>query len=42
MGLFRWLATETADCLGYHYPTAIDERMTALVETLFGEGSDVG
>lgn len=41
MGLFRWLATETADYFGYHYPTVMDERMTALVETLFGEGSDV-
>jgi aminoglycoside 6-adenylyltransferase len=42
MGLFRWLATETADYFGHHYPTVMDERMTALVETLFGEGSDAG
>ena len=32
MDLFRWLATETANRLGYPYPTAIDECITELVE----------
>jgi aminoglycoside 6-adenylyltransferase len=35
MDLFRWLATETANRLGYQYPTAIDERITKLVESFF-------
>jgi aminoglycoside 6-adenylyltransferase len=31
MDLFRWLATETAESLGYSYPREVDGRITALV-----------
>jgi aminoglycoside 6-adenylyltransferase len=33
MDLFRWLAIETADRLGYPYPSAADERVTEWVKT---------
>jgi hypothetical protein len=39
MDLFRWLTTETANRLGYQYPTAIDEHITELVESFFQENS---
>lgn len=32
MDLFRWLASETAERLGYAYPTTADERVTAWVK----------
>ena len=35
MELFRWLATETADRLGYHYPVEVDQHVTDWV-TKFG------
>jgi aminoglycoside 6-adenylyltransferase len=35
MGLFRWLAIETAKQLGYPYPLTIDETITAYILTLF-------
>ncbi len=31
MKMFRWLATETAERLGYPYPTAADEQVTEWV-----------
>lgn len=34
MDLFRWLTKETAESLGYPYPTLADERATELVNTL--------
>jgi aminoglycoside 6-adenylyltransferase len=34
--LFTWLATETADHLGYEYPAIIDERVTKLITALYG------
>ena len=34
MDLFRWLATETAQRLGYPYPAAAEERVTELVAGL--------
>jgi len=34
MELFRWLALETADILGYEYPTYGDERCSELVQQL--------
>lgn len=33
MGLFRWLAQETGERLGYGYPSEADERITALVRS---------
>jgi aminoglycoside 6-adenylyltransferase len=41
MDLFRWLATETADRLGYQYPAVIDERITELVESFFQGNSQM-
>ena len=35
MGLFRWLALETAEQLGYAYPSLGDEQATDLVRQLF-------
>jgi aminoglycoside 6-adenylyltransferase len=35
MGLFRWLATETAGRLGYPYPTATDEHVSDWVQRCF-------
>ena len=35
MELFRWLAIETADRLGYSYPTLGEARAAALVQELF-------
>lgn len=35
MDLFRWLTKATAECLGYPYPTAPDERATELVNAVF-------
>lgn len=37
MDLFRRLAREVAQRLGYAYPTALDERVTQHVEMLYGE-----
>ena len=37
MDLFRWLAVETAERLGYSYPTAADERVTEWITTCFSE-----
>jgi len=37
MDLFRWLARETAERLGYVYPTFADERATEMVKTLLSE-----
>lgn len=37
MDLFRWLAIETAERLGYSYPKFGDERATELVKNLFSE-----
>jgi len=37
MDLFRWLATETAERLGYPYPTAADERVTEWVKECLSE-----
>lgn len=37
MNLFRRLATETALRLSYPYPTAVDEHVARLVNTLYGE-----
>ena len=37
MNLFRRLATETAARLSYPYPTAVDERVTQLVNTFYAE-----
>lgn len=37
MGLFRWLAVEAAERLGYAYPAFGDERATQLVKRLFSE-----
>ncbi len=34
MGLFRWLAVETAEHLGYLYPTTADAHVTELVKAL--------
>ncbi len=34
MDLFRWLAIETGERLGYPYPTVVDERVTAWVKQL--------
>jgi aminoglycoside 6-adenylyltransferase len=39
MDLFRWLAVETADRLGYPYPATADERTTELVGTLLAGGT---
>ncbi|KYK32756.1 MAG: aminoglycoside 6-adenylyltransferase [Theionarchaea archaeon] len=39
MDLFRWLAGETAEHLGYEYPAPADEYATALVEELFAHRS---
>jgi aminoglycoside 6-adenylyltransferase len=39
MDLFRWLAGETAEQLGYEYPTPADEYATALVGELFAHRS---
>jgi aminoglycoside 6-adenylyltransferase len=33
--LFRWLAVETADALGYPYPSFGEERATELVQKMF-------
>jgi aminoglycoside 6-adenylyltransferase len=35
MRLFRWLAVETADALGYPYPSFGEERATELVQGMF-------
>ena len=37
MELFRWLAIETADLLGYSYPSFGEERTTEFVQGLFSE-----
>jgi aminoglycoside 6-adenylyltransferase len=37
MALFRWLASETADRLGYPYPRDADERVTEWVKTCLSE-----
>ena len=37
MELFRWLAVETADLLGYSYPSFGEERTTEFVQGLFSE-----
>ena len=37
MALFRWVAREAAEGLGFPYPTLGDERVTALVERLHAE-----
>jgi aminoglycoside 6-adenylyltransferase len=37
MDLFRWLATEAAERLGYPYPTSADEHVTALVRGYLSE-----
>ncbi|MFB0534548.1 MAG: aminoglycoside 6-adenylyltransferase [Anaerolineae bacterium] len=37
MELFRWLAMETAERLGYLYPTVADERVTEWVRTCLSE-----
>jgi aminoglycoside 6-adenylyltransferase len=37
MNLFRWLAIETAERLGYPYPTAADERVTQWVKTCLSD-----
>jgi aminoglycoside 6-adenylyltransferase len=39
MDLFRWLAIETSEQLGYRYPTFADERATELVGNLFSGSS---
>jgi len=39
MDMFRWLATETANRLGYQYPEIIDERITKLVKSFFEKHS---
>jgi aminoglycoside 6-adenylyltransferase len=39
MDLFRWLAIETAEHLGYQYPATIDEQITELVKSFFQENS---
>jgi aminoglycoside 6-adenylyltransferase len=35
MDLFRWLALETADLLGYAYPASGDTHATGIVDGLF-------
>lgn len=41
MDLFRWLAGETADRLGYRYPAGVDKNTTAYVQALFdGRSAD--
>lgn len=42
MDVFRWLATETAEKLGYAYPTAADERVTEWTKTCLSEGTATG
>jgi aminoglycoside 6-adenylyltransferase len=42
MDLFRSLATETAERLGYRYPTAADERVTGWVGRCLQEGAASG
>jgi len=42
MDLFRWLTVETADRLGYPYPTAADERVAEWVKTCLSERSTGG
>lgn len=42
MQLFRWLALETAHCLGYTYPTQSDGYVTQLVEQLSQPVNDLG
>jgi len=37
MGLFRWVAVETADRRKYPYPASADEHATELVQSLFSE-----
>jgi aminoglycoside 6-adenylyltransferase len=37
MGLFRWVAAETAAHLKYSYPTLIDEHVTELVNEFFAQ-----
>jgi aminoglycoside 6-adenylyltransferase len=37
MELFRWLAMETAELLGYAYPSFGAERATEMVHKLFSE-----
>jgi aminoglycoside 6-adenylyltransferase len=39
MGLFRWLAVETAQRWGYSYPTAGEQAATELVEKLLAEAN---
>jgi aminoglycoside 6-adenylyltransferase len=40
MELYRRLATETAQILGYIYPALLDERVTQTVRKLFVEDSE--
>jgi len=35
LDLFRWVATETAERLGYAYPTRADHKVTGWIETVF-------
>ena len=37
LDLFRWLAAETAEQLGYAYPTLADNRVTGWLESTFSE-----
>ncbi len=37
--VFRWLATETSERLGYSYPVAIDEEVSEWVKTSLSDGS---
>jgi aminoglycoside 6-adenylyltransferase len=37
MDLFRWLAKETAEYLGYQYPTLADQHVSDLVNRLLSE-----
>jgi aminoglycoside 6-adenylyltransferase len=39
MNLFRWLAIEAAERLGYAYPTLGDERASGLVDDMFARRS---
>ena len=39
MDLFRWLAIETAERLGYPYPTAADQQVTEWVKTCLSKRS---
>lgn len=37
MQLFRWLARETADHLGYPYPDEPDRRISGIIRELFSQ-----